>query len=248
MVTGTGGPPSLYRSVQSDPGVDFSLTEAERDLVSLCRDFAQKEIATRPPQAWDDARCPTDLLREMGGLGLLGPLIPEEWGGIGVAGARDDRLAPLAALRQRHAARALVAYARRRACADSADDEGALRRIDVGGVGTRSRHSPLVLALVDCGCFLVGAYAFGGELLGELIAFPRRGRGAAEHVSATARPAGAECDKARTDHEGRERDDAGDDDPAGSDGEGVAQHIHVDVVSVFQEDVDGEARGDADEQ
>jgi alkylation response protein AidB-like acyl-CoA dehydrogenase len=65
--------------------VDFSLTEAERDLVSLCRDFAQKEIATRAPQAWDDARCPTDLLREMGGLGLLGTLIPEEWGGIGMS-------------------------------------------------------------------------------------------------------------------------------------------------------------------
>ena len=65
--------------------MDFSLTEAERDLVSLCRDFAQKEIATRAPQAWDDARCPTDLLREMGGLGLLGTLIPEEWGGIGMS-------------------------------------------------------------------------------------------------------------------------------------------------------------------
>jgi alkylation response protein AidB-like acyl-CoA dehydrogenase len=65
--------------------VDFSLTEAERDLVSLCRDFARKEIAVRAPLAWDDARCPTDLLREMGGLGLLGILVPEEWGGIGMS-------------------------------------------------------------------------------------------------------------------------------------------------------------------
>ena len=65
--------------------MDLSLTEAERDLVSLCREFAQKEIATRAPAAWDEARCPTDLLREMGGLGLLGLLIPEEWGGIGMS-------------------------------------------------------------------------------------------------------------------------------------------------------------------
>ncbi|MSO78598.1 MAG: acyl-CoA dehydrogenase [Acidimicrobiia bacterium] len=65
--------------------MDFSLTEAERDLVSLCRDFAQKEIAPRAPLAWEDARCPTDLLREMGALGLLGMLIPEEWGGIGMS-------------------------------------------------------------------------------------------------------------------------------------------------------------------
>ena len=65
-------------------GMDFSLTEAERDLVGLCRDFAQKEIATRAPLAWEEARCPTDLLREMGELGLLGMLVPEEWGGIGM--------------------------------------------------------------------------------------------------------------------------------------------------------------------
>ena len=65
--------------------MDFSLTEPERDLVGLCREFAQKEIATRAPLAWEEARCPTDLLREMGALGLLGMLIPEEWGGIGMS-------------------------------------------------------------------------------------------------------------------------------------------------------------------
>jgi short-chain 2-methylacyl-CoA dehydrogenase len=65
--------------------MDLSLTEAERDLAGLCRDFAQKEIAARAPLAWDEARCPTDLLREMGELGLLGMLVPEEWGGIGMS-------------------------------------------------------------------------------------------------------------------------------------------------------------------
>src|SRR3981081_4303310 len=39
----------------------------------------------RAPLAWEEARCPTDLLREMGGLGLLGMLIPEQWGGIGMS-------------------------------------------------------------------------------------------------------------------------------------------------------------------
>jgi alkylation response protein AidB-like acyl-CoA dehydrogenase len=64
--------------------MDFSLSEPERDLAELCRDFARREIATRAPKAWDDAVCPTDLLREMGALGLLGVLVPEEWGGIGM--------------------------------------------------------------------------------------------------------------------------------------------------------------------
>jgi alkylation response protein AidB-like acyl-CoA dehydrogenase len=65
--------------------MDFALTESERDLVGLCRDFAQKEIAPRAPAAWEEARCPTDLLREMGDLGLLGMLIPQVWGGIGMS-------------------------------------------------------------------------------------------------------------------------------------------------------------------
>ena len=65
--------------------MDFSLGEPERELVGLCKDFAQKEIAPRAPVAWEEARCPTDLLREMGELGLLGILIPEEWGGIGMS-------------------------------------------------------------------------------------------------------------------------------------------------------------------
>ncbi len=65
--------------------MDLSLNESEQDLVDLCRNFAQHEIAPRAPQAWDEGRCPTDLLREMGQLGLLGMLIPEEWGGIGMS-------------------------------------------------------------------------------------------------------------------------------------------------------------------
>jgi short/branched chain acyl-CoA dehydrogenase len=65
--------------------VDFSLTETERSLVELSRNFAQQQIAKRAPAAWDEARCPTDLLREMGELGLLGMLVPEEWGGIGMS-------------------------------------------------------------------------------------------------------------------------------------------------------------------
>jgi alkylation response protein AidB-like acyl-CoA dehydrogenase len=65
--------------------MDLSLSEAERDLVGLCREFAQKEIAVRAPAAWEEGRCPTDLLREMGALGLLGMLIPEDWGGIGMS-------------------------------------------------------------------------------------------------------------------------------------------------------------------
>ncbi len=65
--------------------MDLSLSEPELDLVAICRDFAQREIAVRAAAAWEEARCPTDLLRQMGELGLLGILVPEEWGGIGMS-------------------------------------------------------------------------------------------------------------------------------------------------------------------
>ena len=65
--------------------MDLTLTEAERDLAELCRTFATNEIARRAPDAWERAECPTDLLREMGELGILGMLVPEQWGGIGMS-------------------------------------------------------------------------------------------------------------------------------------------------------------------
>src|ERR1700678_1648340 len=64
--------------------MDFALSEAERAVAELARQFAQGEIARRAPTAWDEGRCPTDLLREMGAIGLLGMLVPEQWGGIGM--------------------------------------------------------------------------------------------------------------------------------------------------------------------
>ena len=65
--------------------MDFSLSEGEQALADLCRQFATKEIARRAPAAWERGECPTDLLREMGYLGLLGILVPEEWGGLGMS-------------------------------------------------------------------------------------------------------------------------------------------------------------------
>ena len=65
--------------------MDFELNDDEQALADLCRDFATNEIAARAPAAWERAECPTDLLREMGALGLLGMLVPEHWGGIGMS-------------------------------------------------------------------------------------------------------------------------------------------------------------------
>jgi alkylation response protein AidB-like acyl-CoA dehydrogenase len=65
--------------------MDFTLTEPERELLDLGRSYAEREIAPIAAQAWHEERCPEGVLRGLGKLGLLGPLVPEKWGGIGAS-------------------------------------------------------------------------------------------------------------------------------------------------------------------
>jgi hypothetical protein len=60
------------------PAVDFTLSEFERELLDLGRGYAEGEIAAVAARAWHEERCPTELLRGLGGLGLLGTLVPEK--------------------------------------------------------------------------------------------------------------------------------------------------------------------------
>jgi alkylation response protein AidB-like acyl-CoA dehydrogenase len=65
--------------------VNFDLAEEELDIRDLCATFAEREIKPVAAKAWEEERCPTEVLRAMGELGLLGLLIPEKWGGIGMS-------------------------------------------------------------------------------------------------------------------------------------------------------------------
>lgn len=65
--------------------MNFDLDEDAQALADLCRTFARNEIAPIAAQAWDDARCPTEVLTKMGQVGLLGLLVPERWGGSEVS-------------------------------------------------------------------------------------------------------------------------------------------------------------------
>ena len=68
--------------------MDFDLSNEQRELKAMCRDFAREVIAPRA-EDWNRAhRFPTDVFRQMGELGLCGPLVPYEYGGsaIGMTG------------------------------------------------------------------------------------------------------------------------------------------------------------------
>jgi glutaryl-CoA dehydrogenase len=71
--------------VWEDPlGLDDELTEEERMIRDSVRAFARDKLMPRVRLAWRDEKVDKDLLPEMGALGLLGPTIPEEYGGAGL--------------------------------------------------------------------------------------------------------------------------------------------------------------------
>jgi alkylation response protein AidB-like acyl-CoA dehydrogenase len=64
--------------------MDFELNQEQQSIRDMVRDFARNEIAPKAPE-WDEAQhFPRELFTELGDLGLLGVLIPEDLGGAGL--------------------------------------------------------------------------------------------------------------------------------------------------------------------
>ncbi len=62
----------------------FALTDEQRDLQHLIREFAEAEIAPHAAE-WDERHIfPTDVIRKLGELGAMGVSFPEEYGGLGM--------------------------------------------------------------------------------------------------------------------------------------------------------------------
>ncbi|WP_294334538.1 acyl-CoA dehydrogenase [uncultured Sphingomonas sp.] len=68
-----------------DPfGLDGELTDEERMVRDAARDYAQGELLPRVTSAYLEERFDREIMSEMGALGLLGPTIPETYGGAGL--------------------------------------------------------------------------------------------------------------------------------------------------------------------
>lgn len=64
--------------------MDFELTEEQKQIRDLAREFAQKEIAPIAAKHDETGEFPYATIKKMGELGLMGIEIPQEWGGAGL--------------------------------------------------------------------------------------------------------------------------------------------------------------------
>lgn len=65
--------------------LDDQLSEDERMIRDTARSYAQDRLAPRIVEAFAQEHTDPAIFREMGELGLLGPTVPEEYGGVGAS-------------------------------------------------------------------------------------------------------------------------------------------------------------------
>jgi short-chain 2-methylacyl-CoA dehydrogenase len=63
--------------------MNFDLTDEQKAIQDLCRDFAQNEVAPQAQRNDAEERFPYELVRKMAELGLMGLPFPEKYGGAG---------------------------------------------------------------------------------------------------------------------------------------------------------------------
>jgi cyclohexanecarboxyl-CoA dehydrogenase len=64
-------------------GASAHLTDEQRAFIETAQRFARERLAPRYQAREKDGRIERELMREMGGLGLIGVDLPEAYGGLG---------------------------------------------------------------------------------------------------------------------------------------------------------------------
>jgi acyl-CoA dehydrogenase len=67
-------------------GVSFALSEEQKALRQIAREFAEKEIRPRAAEYDEKSTHPADVIAQAHDLGLMNPHVPEEYGGLGLPG------------------------------------------------------------------------------------------------------------------------------------------------------------------
>jgi acyl-CoA dehydrogenase len=71
---------------QAVGGISFALTDEQKELRALAREFAEKEIRPRAAEYDEHSTHPVDVIAKAHEVGLMNPHVPEEYGGMGVPG------------------------------------------------------------------------------------------------------------------------------------------------------------------
>src|SRR5687768_4692051 len=71
--------------VAEQNGPNFRQSENQQMIINMVRDFAEKNIRPHVME-WDEAQTfPVETFKKLGELGLMGVLVPEEYGGSGLS-------------------------------------------------------------------------------------------------------------------------------------------------------------------
>lgn len=69
--------------LETPPSIGFDENENQKMIAQMVRDFGAREIKPKMME-WDESQeFPVDLFHKMGSLGLMGVIVPEEYGGAG---------------------------------------------------------------------------------------------------------------------------------------------------------------------
>jgi glutaryl-CoA dehydrogenase len=82
--SGTPARESAHFDWEDPLDLESELSEEERMVRDTARGYAQDKLFPRVLMAYREERFDREMVTEMGELGLLGPTIPEEYGGSGL--------------------------------------------------------------------------------------------------------------------------------------------------------------------
>jgi acyl-CoA dehydrogenase len=71
---------------QAVGGISFALTDEQKELRALSREFAEKEIRPKAAEYDEHSTHPVDVIAKAHEVGLMNPHVPEEYGGMGLPG------------------------------------------------------------------------------------------------------------------------------------------------------------------
>lgn len=71
-------------ALETETGLNFSMTENQRQIAEMVRQFADKHIRPILMEIDESQEFPIQIMKGLGKLGLMGVLVPEQYGGSGL--------------------------------------------------------------------------------------------------------------------------------------------------------------------